>query len=329
MSFNKISAWSISLATAAFVAISSIAVADEGRFYVVPGAQWMDFDSDRGLSDDWDFSFGGGYGVTDNIALELAATRITMNSNNLAGRDRLRQIRLDLIYNVDNTVGRLAPYFLVGIGDNTFRELDNEGFLNFGTGLSYRFTDRISWRIGARTFYAPESSAYDFGIDTGLVFRLGPDRTPRAEPTPAPVVAPEPEPEPEPATRIVEEVARIELAVQFEFDRSYVQPEYYADIRRVADFLAEHPGTVAELGGHTCNIGTEEYNQGLSERRATAVRQVLIDEFGVNPNRVTARGYGELQPITSNNTDEGRQRNRRVESVISTTVRREVPVGAQ
>ena len=121
---------------------------------------------------------------------------------------------------------------------------------------------------------------------------------------------------------MVEEVARIQLDVQFEFDRYEVRPAYFADIRRVADFLAEHPDTVAELGGHTCNIGTEEYNQGLSERRANAVRQVLIDEFGVSPSRVTARGYGESQPIASNNTQEGRERNRRVESVLSTTVQR-------
>lgn len=323
MSFKRISVLGISLVTAAFVTVAPPATADEGRFYVVPGAQWMDFDSDRGLSDDWDFSLGAGYGITDNVALEIAATRITMNANNLAGRDRLRQIRLDLIYNVDNSIGRLAPYFVAGMGDNSFRELSNEGIVNFGAGLSYRFNDRFSWRTGARTFYGLDSRAYDFGIDTGLVIRLGPDRTPRVEPTPPPVVEPEPQP------RIVEEVLRIELAVQFEFDRSYVQPQYYADIRQVADFLAEHPNTVAELGGHTCNIGTAEYNQGLSERRANAVRQVLIDEFGVSPNRVTAVGYGLTQPVASNNTDEGRQRNRRVESVISTTVQRTVMDGAQ
>jgi len=333
MSSKKISVLVVSL-VAAVVMMTQSAVADQGRFYLVPGVQWMDFDSDRGLSDDWDFSLGWGYGVTDNVALELAATRMTMNADNLAGRDRLRQIRLDLIYNVSNEVGRLAPYFVAGMGDSNYRELNDEGFLNFGTGLSYRFNDRMSLRAGARTFYGVDSKAYDFGVETGLVIRLGPDRTTRTEPTPAPaVVEREPEPEcpdvpPEYAVDergcpiIIEEVARVEVEVQFEFDRYEVRPAYFAEIRQVADFLAEHPDVVAELGGHTCNIGTEEYNQGLSERRANAVRQVLINEFGVSPGRLTARGYGESQPIASNNTQDGRERNRRVESVLSTTVQR-------
>lgn len=297
----------------------SAAVADEGRFYVVPGLQWMDFDSERQLEDDWGLSFGFGYGLTDNLNIELSGTRITADRRN-GGEDRLRQFRLDMLYTLDNNIGSVSPYFVGGVGDNSFRVNRNETLLNLGAGLSYRFNDRVSWRTGARTFFGIDDSTYDFGIDTGLVFRLGPAPVQeRVEPTPPP---PPPVAEPEPI--IIEEVARIELAVQFEFDRSFVDPQYYEDIRRVADFLAEHSDVIADVEGHTCNIGTAEYNQGLSERRANAVRDVLINEFGVAPNRVRAAGYGESQPIASNNTREGRERNRRVESVMSTVVQREL-----
>ena len=86
--------------------------------------------------------------------------------------------------------------------------------------------------------------------------------------------------------------------------------------------MTANPGTVASIGGHTDSVGTETYNQGLSERRAAAVRQVLIDRFNIGSARLTATGYGEMQPVASNATPQGRERNRRVESVLSSTVQR-------
>jgi OmpA-OmpF porin, OOP family len=72
---------------------------------------------------------------------------------------------------------------------------------------------------------------------------------------------------------------------------------------------------VVEVAGHTDSIGTEEYNQGLSERRAESVRAYL-ESKGISATRLTARGYGELQPIASNDTEEGRAQNRRSEMIV-------------
>jgi OOP family OmpA-OmpF porin len=121
---------------------------------------------------------------------------------------------------------------------------------------------------------------------------------------------------------MIEEVARIEVNVEFAFDSAVVPASYFEEIRRVADFMTANPGTVASIGGHTDSVGTETYNQGLSERRAVAVRQVLIDRFNISSARLTATGYGEMQPVASNATPQGRERNRRVESVLSSTVQR-------
>jgi outer membrane protein OmpA-like peptidoglycan-associated protein len=67
--------------------------------------------------------------------------------------------------------------------------------------------------------------------------------------------------------------------------------------------------------GHTDNVGSETYNQGLSERRAAAASNYLVTQ-GVKPTRLSTRGMGELEPLESNDTDEGRRLNRRVEVAI-------------
>jgi OOP family OmpA-OmpF porin len=120
-------------------------------------------------------------------------------------------------------------------------------------------------------------------------------------------------------------VARVELQVNFDFDRSEVKPEYFSEIEEVADFMEQYPDVVIELEGHTDSVGTEEYNRGLSQRRADAVRQVLIDRFDVQGSRITATGFGESQPIASNDTSAGRAQNRRVMTVIIKTLQNYQP----
>ncbi|KQC11514.1 MAG: hypothetical protein APR62_09775 [Smithella sp. SDB] len=139
---------------------------------------------------------------------------------------------------------------------------------------------------------------------------------------PEPVVAPPPPPPPpppEPTPAPVQERVVIKLNVQFDTDKAVVKEEYNDDIKRVADFMKEFPDTTAEIGGHTDNIASAEYNQNLSEERANSVRQYLIDKFGIDGSRLTAIGYGLTKPIAGNDTEEGRQQNRRVEAVMEAT----------
>ena len=121
-----------------------------------------------------------------------------------------------------------------------------------------------------------------------------------------PVVAPAP----------MKEKVTITLNVQFDSDKAVVKEKYHDDVKRVADFMKEFPNTVAEIGGHTDSTASNAYNQKLSEKRANSVRQYIIDKFGIDGSRLTAVGYGEDRPIASNNTEEGKQKNRRVEAVI-------------
>jgi outer membrane protein OmpA-like peptidoglycan-associated protein len=114
----------------------------------------------------------------------------------------------------------------------------------------------------------------------------------------------------------VAEAVRVELDVKFDFDKSVVKEGSFDDIKNVADFMAQYPQTTTVVEGHTDSIGTDAYNQGLSERRANAVRDVLVDQYGVAAERVNAVGYGETRPVADNSTPEGRAINRRVEAEV-------------
>ena len=100
--------------------------------------------------------------------------------------------------------------------------------------------------------------------------------------------------------------------VNFEFDSARLTPNAKTVLRGVAERLLAHSDTEVEIAGHTDSKGSDEYNQALSERRAESVRDFLID-LGVDPGRLQARGYGDTGPVDSNATDEGRERNRRIE----------------
>ncbi len=76
--------------------------------------------------------------------------------------------------------------------------------------------------------------------------------------------------------------------------------------------MEQYPDRVVELEGHTDSRGTDAYNLELSQRRAEAVMAELVDRFGISPSRVTAKGFGESQPVANNDSEQGRAENRRV-----------------
>ncbi|MCS7162019.1 MAG: OmpA family protein [Bacteroidia bacterium] len=100
--------------------------------------------------------------------------------------------------------------------------------------------------------------------------------------------------------------------VFFDFDKATLRPESEVELRKVAEILRQNPSWRIEVQGHTDSVGHPAYNQNLSQRRAEAVRQFLIDQ-GIAARRITARGYGATRPIAPNTTEDGRARNRRVE----------------
>ncbi len=104
--------------------------------------------------------------------------------------------------------------------------------------------------------------------------------------------------------------------VLFDTGKSTLRPLAREKLAKVAGIVSGHPGLRLDVEGHTDSVGGDDYNQQLSEQRAAAVRDYLMQQ-GMPANSLTAKGFGKTQPVASNETAEGRQQNRRVELVIS------------
>ena len=104
--------------------------------------------------------------------------------------------------------------------------------------------------------------------------------------------------------------------VLFDFDRSTVKPEAALILDRLVVFMNENKDKRADLAGYTDNVGSEAYNQRLSERRVAAVRDYVVKK-GAESSRISGQGFGESKPIADNKTADGRVKNRRVEIKVN------------
>ena len=104
--------------------------------------------------------------------------------------------------------------------------------------------------------------------------------------------------------------------IQFDFDSSVVPPASHEELNKLGDFLREHPKTYVVLSGYTDITGSDEYNLWLARRRAEKVQDYLTKYSGVSIGRIITQWYGKKDPVADNTTEEGRQQNRRVESVV-------------
>ncbi|MCP5178557.1 MAG: OmpA family protein [Pseudomonadales bacterium] len=113
------------------------------------------------------------------------------------------------------------------------------------------------------------------------------------------------------------ETVTIDLNLEFDFDSAQLRASHGPEIDEVVAFMRQFPNSSAVLEGHTDSRGADAYNQRLSERRANAVMNYMIQNGGIAASRLSADGFGESRPIDTNDTDEGRQHNRRVSAQIS------------
>lgn len=233
---------------------------------------------------------------------------------------------------------RHRPYGLVGLGiaehDNAFDD-GRDMYVSFGGGLRSQLTDRLHFRTqlegrydNDRDTFPRDNGFIDFIASVGLGWSFGGARN--AAPAPAATQAPPPEPvaapepprpmppqRPAPAPQVAFE---FDATVLFAFDSAALRDEARAELDAAARALAPRDDLILiEVAGHTDNIGTDEYNQDLSERRARAVADYLAAN-GVDQDRMRVVGFGESQPKVPNTTPANRQQNRRV--VISTVDRR-------
>ena len=285
-------------------------------------------DSQRGYAHDEGNLFGGsiGYYLTDDVELALSYGEYhdIRGERNLGNKDIKGSLTdLKAIYHFGQPGVGLRPYVSAGFGHQSIGDTNGGGrnrstLAIAGAGAKYYFTEMFYARAGVDALYNIDQgdTEWQAGVGVGLNFGGGS----KPAPAPAPVVAAAPEPKPEPAPEPALETVRVELDVKFDFDKDRVKEESYGDIKNLADFMNQYPQTTTTVEGHTDSVGSDAYNQGLSERRANAVRNVLVNQYGVDGSRVNAVGYGKTRPVADNATDAGRAINRRVEAEVEAQI---------
>ena len=103
--------------------------------------------------------------------------------------------------------------------------------------------------------------------------------------------------------------------IYFDFDKTTLKPESFIELDKVVKFLNDNPTLQIEISGHTDSKGSDSYNKDLSQGRAESVVSYLT-EHGIDGFRMVPKGYGEEKPVATNDTDEGRAENRRVEFTV-------------
>jgi len=221
-----------------------------------------------------------------------------------------------------NYESKIKPYVLLGAGHVKYEadagDWEEESTVgNTGIGAFWRLNDALSLRTEARGTYNFDNKFWDYTALAGLNVVLGGHLKPAApvvEQTP--VVAPTPVVEPQQPQQLTEDL-NMELRVFFDTNKSNIKPQYKPEIAKVAEKLVEYPNATARIEGHTDNTGPRALNERLSLARANSVKSALVNEYNVDPSRLSTQGFAWDQPIADNSTKEGRAMNRRVFATIT------------
>lgn len=298
---------------------SAFAQIKPGAFNVGPlfGVAW--FEGNQDLDNAPVLGLRGGYDFTKNWGVEATFNWVPTRYNDVLSLDsahtNVYNYRIEAIYNF-MPEQRLVPFVAVGVGGQSIDyrsgggQSDRTRFApDYGVGLKYFLTENLALRGDVRHVLAIGSIYNDLEATVGMAFYFGGKKAPAEEIKKAPAAVPEVE------KKMLDE-GRARINVEFDFDKSDVKAQDNDEIKNVADFMVKYPDTKVAIEGHSDSIGTKEYNQKLSQRRADSVKNYITGKFNIDGKRLKSEGYGLTKPIADNKTAEGRQRNRRVESVL-------------
>jgi OmpA-OmpF porin, OOP family len=311
------------LAAIYVLALASIAHAGEraGAFSISPYIGGYMYDEDQPLRKHRPvYGLRLGYDWTDHFGTELVGNFVRAQYKGADNHLGVLNYRLDLLYNFmpESTV---VPYLAAGGGGETIRyyKIDgghsSDGTFNFGGGVKFFVNDDVALRADMRHILditGQDRTYHNWEYSVGIGFLFG-GAKPAVEvaPAPAPPVAP-----PAPIAEPTHYKYCVTLHIEFDIDRDIIRPEYRDEVAKVGDFMKKYPTTSAVIEGHTDNVGSAEHNMDLSQRRAQSVVNYLVENFGIDRSRLTAKGYGFTRPIADNATNEGKQKNRRIEAII-------------
>jgi OmpA-OmpF porin, OOP family len=338
-----------------FLTFSTPALAGtrDGGFSVSPYVGGFLFQGDQNLNHNFVYGLRLGYDFTKNWGVEAMGGYVHTRYAPI-GTDTAADVynyRVEGIYNFMPD-SRFVPFIAIGGGAQTItydNSIPNKTrpVADYGAGFKFFFTNWLAFRADVRHVLAFGSVYNNLEYTGGLTFYFGgrepapapppmkeepppppPPPPPAKEPEPALAPPPPPPPEeemkkaPEAASEMEQKImekGRATLDVEFDTAKSVVKQKYYDEIKSVADVLTNHPDLKIVIEGHTDNVGGTKYNLTLSQKRADAIKMVMVKKFGIDTSRLTAKGYGFSRPIASNATKEGRQKNRRVEAAVEYT----------
>ena len=316
------------MVVAAVFALTGIGHAEErpGAFSVSPFIGGYIYDHRQPLRENR-IVYGGrlGYDWTKNWATEAVFDYVWAQLKTSDSELDAYSYRLDMLYNVSSP-SNVVPYLALGGGGETLRYWHHDvtdPTLNVGGGVKFFMTDNIALRADARYLldFGDSTTYHNWEYSAGLTFLFGGKKpVAAAKPAPAPEAAPQAETPVEQAPAAEPTPGHykycVTMHIEFDIDRALIRPEYRDEVAKVGDFMKKYPTTTAVIEGHTDNVGTYNHNMELSQRRAESVVNYLVENFGIDRSRLTAKGQGFTHPVADNATDEGRQKNRRIEAII-------------
>ncbi|MFT4825319.1 MAG: OOP family OmpA-OmpF porin [Halioglobus sp.] len=337
----KISSLALGLLVAAGSASADHSV-DQSGITFSPMVGQYNFDSNRDAEDDFLYSFGLGYQFNSPWAVELVYLGARTETDRTNTHVNLDQIRLDGIYNFARE-GNFQTYLAAGIGESEYTRRFSDAVetnINAGGGVRYFLSPKLSLRGDARVIGSFDEEDTDIALSVGLHYAFGGKSASHAS-VAAVAAAPPADsdrdgvpdsqdecPDSEYGAKVdevgcyimIKEGHSIALNVNFANNSSEVTSEHYAEVAKLSTFMREYPHASVMIEGHTDDRGTADYNQGLSERRAKAVADLLVNREGVDASRVSTRGYGESSPMADSSVAGYRAMNRRVVAAVSVTV---------
>jgi len=294
-------------------------------FYASPYFGGFVFDHDQKLNNMPVYGIRFGYDITKYFGVEVSGEYIYTKYDvdlSESRRSHVLGTRVDAVLNLLPN-NRFVPFIFAGIGGQHIdypRGIENKAALtaDYGVGLKYYLKDWIALRADVQQIYVFDNSKKDFEYTMGVVFYFGgrkaatspakseskyePASEIKSEPQDEKVIILASEPEAEEQLAVVASEPKekvIILAfedVHFDFDKSTLRPEAQTLLKRNIQLLKDNPKAKIRIAGYTSASGTHAYNQKLSERRAKAVREYLINEGVITPDRLSIIGYGETHP---------------------------------
>jgi OOP family OmpA-OmpF porin len=327
----------VGAAVVAMVVVST-QVAAEIPITINAGIGRWHFDDDRNLDDANTPWLSLEYAFNDNWAAEIFYAEDDSDYETGINAD-VTTWQVDMLYYGGSYIGksnRFRPYVAFGAGEI---DIDAGAFdtvettVNAGADVRWMLTNRFGMRVEARLLHSLDEERNDMLLSAGLNYYFGKvDADVVAVAAPARVDSDgdgvydndDQCPNTPAGTRVdsvgcplpVTQIASIKLKVNFPFDSAAIADQYFSDVEQLSEFLKRFEQLHVNIEGHTDSSGPESYNQQLSQRRAQAVVDLLVNEYGVPDSRLQATGLGEAQPVADNDTKDGSEANRRVMATV-------------